>query len=82
MELELTGIVKWIFTVCVAVTTLSIIILGTWNILNYIIWQILLKRAFVWANIYPTFIRFIWFRKRFEKWLKEYKATLEEGVNE
>lgn len=82
MEVTLTGSLSWIFNFCVLLTAGSIIILGTWIILNHFVWEVLVRYSLKLLRLYKTFVLFIYYRKRFEKWFKKYEGKLEDGAND
>ena len=82
MEVTLTGSLSWVFNFCVLATSITIILLGTWIILNHLIWDILIKRALSFLNLYKLFVHFLMYRERYYKWAKKYENTLEEGAND
>ena len=77
-----SGGLSWILNFCVLVTVASILITGTWIILNYFVWDILVVRALKFLNLYKIFVHFIIYRKRYFKWAKKYEGKLEEGAND
>jgi len=82
MNIELVGILKWIFTICVTATSVVIIIIGTWCVINWFIWNILVQYSLRWLNLYAIFLHFIKYNKRFLKWAKKYEGKIEEGAND
>lgn len=82
MEVTLSGSLSWILNLCVLVTTASIIILGTWLLFNYLVWEILVKHSLRFLKLYKVFVHFIFYRKRFEAWFKKYEGQIEPGAND
>ena len=74
MEVTLDSALSWILTICVLVTTASIIILGTWIILNYFVWEVLARRSLRFLKLEKPFIQFIFYRKQFMEWVKEHEG--------
>ena len=81
MEVTLTGSLSWILNFCALVTIGSIIILGTWVILNYFVWEVLVRRSLKYLKLYKVFVHFIFYRRRFEEWFNKYEGKIEEGAN-
>jgi hypothetical protein len=82
MNIELVGILKWIFTICVTATSVVIIITGTWIICNYIIWEVIIRSGLKFLKLYKVFVHFIYYRKRFEKWFNKYEGKYEPMAND
>lgn len=71
MDIELTGILKWVFIICVGLTSVSIIVMGTLFIINWVIIELLAKNLFKLFKVYPLLVKFIWHRKAFKEWEKK-----------
>lgn len=82
LDVTLTGALSWIFNICVLGTSGAIIILGTWAIMNRLIWEILVKQALIYLKLYKSFVRFLFYQKRFNKWYNKYEGKTEEGAND
>jgi hypothetical protein len=82
MNTELTGILAWVFNICVLVTSIAIILTGTWCILNFVVWEVLLRWALNFLKLYKVFVHFIMYRKRYFEWAKKYEGKIEEGSND
>ncbi|MEO5991407.1 MAG: hypothetical protein ABIP68_07190 [Ferruginibacter sp.] len=82
MEIELSGILKWVFSVFITATGVTIIIAGAWNLFNYLLWELLIKTALRYLKMYKLFIHFLMYRKRYLKWQKKYEGKYEDGIND
>jgi hypothetical protein len=81
-SVNLTGGVALIFNICVLLTASVIILLGTWCIFNFFIWEVLLKWSFRFLKMYKLFVHFLIYRKRYFEWVKKYEGKIEEGAND
>ena len=81
-QITLTGSLSWILKICVLVTTGSIILVGTWIIINFFIWEILVQYSMRYLRLYSLFIHFIKYNKRYAKWVKKYEGKMEDGAND
>lgn len=82
MNTELSGSLSWVFNICVLGTSVIIILLGTWCVLNYFIWEILVRWAMQYLKLYKIFVHFIMYRRRYFEWAKKYEGKTEEGAND
>ena len=82
MNTELSGLLAWVFNICVLVTSIAIILTGTWCILNFVVWEVLLRWALNFLKLYKVFVHFIMYRKRYFEWAKKYEGKIEEGSND
>lgn len=82
MEVHLTGALSWVFNICVLVTAISIMLAGTWCIINFILWEILIRWSLLYLKHYKLFVHFIMYRKRYLEWAKKYEGKTEPGAND
>lgn len=82
MQIILLGSLSWIFSIFVSGISIIIVILGAWIIINYFIWDILIRYSFKWLKVYKVFVHFIFYRKRYLEWAKKYEGKIEEGAND
>mgnify|MGYP000943110715 FL=1 len=68
MNIELTGALGAIATFCFVLTGAMTIIFGTLYILNYFVWEMLIKNVLIYIGAYPSFYKWIFNRKKFDKW--------------
>ena len=82
MTVELTGILGWVFNFCVLVVIISILLTGTWCILNWFVWNVLVQYSLRYLRLYGTFLHFLKYHKRYLKWAKQYEGKTEPGAND
>lgn len=78
----LTGGISWIASICMLFTTAAIFLFGSWVILNFFVWDILVQYSMRYLRLYSLFIHFIKYNKRYAKWVKRYGGKMEEGAND
>lgn len=61
MSIELIGSILNIFEFCAGILALIIIVLGTWIILNYFIWEVLIRKAFSWTIYYKRLCYYLYY---------------------
>jgi len=57
----LTGFIGEFFAFCISIVAIAIIVIGTWVLLNYLIWEILIKKAFSWTIIYKRLFYYLYY---------------------
>lgn len=71
MQIELFGITKYVFILCVGGTSLLILIIGTYVLWHKFLWDFLVKRLMMSFKIYNHFVSYIFQRKQFKKYLQK-----------
>jgi len=51
----------WIFAICVDVISFVILALGAWILINDLIWNVLIKKAFSWTIYYKRLFYYLFY---------------------
>lgn len=68
MNLEITGILGWVFTFTILLSSIVTMVLGVWLLWEKFLWDYLITRIFKALKCWKLFIQFIYYRKQFLKW--------------
>ncbi|PHJ59271.1 hypothetical protein VF04_35000 [Nostoc linckia z7] len=71
MNFEFTGLAGWVIGVVIITTTISLLLIGAFNLFSTIIIDVMLRKALQWINVHKTFIRFIYYYTDFKMYLKQ-----------
>ena len=63
----LSGLIGEFFAFCISLTAIAVIILGTWIILNYFIWEVLITKAFSWTIYYKRLCYYFYYYRDIKK---------------
>lgn len=67
MNIGILEIVGYIYTVCVNIVAVSILITGTFIILNQIVWNHLIRMFFKWTLLYKRLYYYLYYYNEIKK---------------
>lgn len=78
MTITLDGALGFIFTICTLATAVTIMVLGTYVLWSWLIFEKLLPKALMYLKLYHRFYWFIWAYERRKAFLRRRKKERSE----